>query len=150
MRKLIVAALASCLAAPALAQLRMPGQKPPAAESSRPSGFAQQQAPDPAVIERMFGCLAPGLPKDWKKTWVTVTAETPGEVPGKFQISAFYASDMADRKGQPVKPCGWDPFVEGFFALNQSLSEEQRAWKTARLTVTSEGKFELNYDYDRK
>jgi hypothetical protein len=143
--------LGLALAIPAaLAQLRMPAQKPPPGEVSRPAGFAQQQAPDPAVVERMFGCLAPGLPKDWKKTWVTVTAETPGEVPGKFQIKTFYAENMADKEGKPLKPCGWDPFVEGFYELNQSLAEDRRAWKTARLTITSEGKFELTYDYEAK
>jgi len=101
------------------------------------------------VIERVFGCLAPGLPKDWKKTWVTITAETPGEVRGKFQISTFYATDMADKSGLPLKPCGWEPIVEGFYALNQNLAEDRRAWKSARLTINSEGKFELTYDYSK-
>lgn len=155
MRKTIVAAVAAvaaALAMPALAQLKMPAQKPPASEPAKPRVSAQQQPgqPDPAVIERMFGCMAPGLPKDWKKAWVTVTAETPGEVPGKFQISTFYAEDVADKTGKPLKPCGWDPFVEGFFDLNHSLAEDRRAWKTARLTITAEGKFELTYDYDKK
>jgi hypothetical protein len=151
MKKYIVVAVAAAFAIPALAQLKMPAQKPPAGEAAKPRVSAQQQPgpPDPAVIERMFGCLAPGLPKDWKKAWVTVTAEAPGEVPGKFQISTFYATDMADKSGQALKPCGWDPFVEGFFELNQSLAEDRRAWKTARLTINSEGKFELTYDYSK-
>lgn len=149
MRKIIVAAVAAALAVPAFAQLKMPAQKPPPGETSKPRDTPRQQSaqPDPAVIERMFGCLAPGLPKDWKRTWVTVTAETPGAVPGKFQIRTLYATDMADKSGQALKPCGWDPFVEGFLELNQGLAEDRRAWKTARLTITSEGKFELTYDY---
>jgi hypothetical protein len=151
MKKLIVLVFAAALCPAAFAQLKMPAQKPPAGETAKPRDSAQQQpgAPDPAVIERMFGCMAPGLSKDWKKAWVVVTAANPGEVPGKFEIKTFYADDAADRAGQPLKPCGWDPFVEGFFELNQNLPEDRRAWKSARLTITREGKFELTYDYTK-
>lgn len=149
MKKLIVLFLTAALCPAAFAQLKMPAQKPPAGEPAKPRVSAQQQPaqPDPAVIERMFGCLAAGLPKDWKRTWVAVTAVKPGEPSGGFEVKTFYAVDAADKAGQPLKPCGWEPLVEGFYELNQSLPEERREWKTARLTVTSEGKFELTYDY---
>lgn len=147
--KIIVLGVAAALAFPALAQLKMPAQKPLPIESTTPRAPAQQQpgAPDPAVIERVFGCLAPNLPKEWKKTWVVVTAVKPGDVTGGFEAKTFYALSATDQSGQPLKPCGWEPIVEGIYELNQSLAEDRRAWKSARLTITSEGKFELTYDY---
>jgi hypothetical protein len=151
MKKYIVVALAAAVVLPAFAQLKMPAQKPPAAEAAKPRVSAQQQPgpPDPAVIERVFGCLAPNLPKEWKKTWVVVTAVNPGEVEGRFEVKTFYALSATDQAGLPLKPCGWEPIVEGFYELNQNLAEDRRAWKSARLTITSEGKFELTYDYSK-
>jgi hypothetical protein len=34
-------------------------------------------------------------------------------------------------------------------ALGAELPAEQRRWKEARLTFTSDGKFNLNYDYGK-
>lgn len=149
MKTLVIGIAAAALAFPALAQLKMPAQKPPATEAAKPSVSAQQQPgpPDPAVIERVFGCLAPGLPKEWKKTWVVVTAVKPGDVTGGFEVKTFYALSATDQAGQPLKPCGWGPIVEGIYELNQNLAEDRRVWKTARLIINSEGKFELTYEY---
>ncbi len=123
---------------------------PPAPEPSAtpvPSG-APAAAPftaprlDEKLVEQIFSCLAPGLPQDWKRTWVVVTsAET--AVATKF----FFTSSYRDEDAEEFVPCNGQEITRRITGLSDALPPEQRRWKSARLAINSEGEYELKYDY---
>lgn len=108
-----------------------------------------QNQPDAKAIQEIFDCLAVGLPGDWKKAWIVVNEI---QVPGKerrFESKSFYAVKAADKAGKPLSTCSAETVARGVYALSAGLPAEQRGWKEAKLTFTSEGKFDLHYDYGK-
>jgi hypothetical protein len=108
-----------------------------------------QQQPDPKLIQEVFDCLAVGLPKDWKKAWVVVSDLGEAGKERKYEGKFFYATSAADKAGKPLVPCSAQQAAKSVIALNERLPEDKRRWKQARLTYTSEGKFDLYYDYGK-
>jgi len=110
--------------------------------------YAQKQ-PDAKAIQEIFDCLAVGLPKDWKKAWVVVTELAVVGKERRFESQSFYADASGAMAGKPLATCGAEVVARGVIALSADLPAEQRRWKEARLTYTSEGKFDLSYDYGK-
>jgi len=44
-------------------------------------------------------------------------------------------------------PCDARDVAQRVYKLNDFLEPEKRLWKVATLTFTSDGKFEIKYDY---
>jgi len=103
---------------------------------------------DGKMVEQIFSCLAPGLPQDWKRTWVVVTSVEAGE--GKeqrFEAKFYYSNSLGDDEGEALVPCNAQEVARRITGLNDALPPEQRRWKSARLAIDSEGDYELKYDY---
>jgi len=114
------------------------------------AGPAQaQKQPNPKAIQEIFDCLAVGLPKDWKKAWVVVTELADAGKERRFESRSFYADSSGAMAGKPLATCSAEVVAKGVIALTADLPAEQRRWKEARLTYTSEGKFDLYYDYGK-
>jgi hypothetical protein len=114
------------------------------------AGPAQaQKQPDPKAIQAIYDCLAAGLPKDWQRAWVVVTEIADTGKARRFESQSFYAESSSAVAGKPLKTCGAETVAKGVIALGAELPAEQRRWKEARLTFTSDGKFNLNYDYGK-
>ena len=97
---------------------------------------------DAKLVEQIFSCLAPGLPQDWKRTWVVVTgAET--AVAAKFYVTSSYRDEDAEE----FVPCNVQEIARRIARLSDALPPEQRRWRSARLAIDSEGVYEINYDY---
>jgi hypothetical protein len=96
---------------------------------------------DAKTVEQIFSCLAPGLPQDWKKTWVVVTADA--AVAAKFYVTSTYRDEDAEE----FVPCNVQEIARRIVKLSDALPPDQRRWKSARLAIDSEGEFELKYDY---
>jgi hypothetical protein len=108
---------------------------------------AAQKQPDPKAIQQIFDCLAVGLPKDWKKAWVVMSEVVDTGKQRRIEGKFFYATAASDKEGRPLSTCGAAQVAQGVNALNADLPPDQRRWKQATLTFTSEGKFDLHYDY---
>jgi len=106
-----------------------------------------QQQPDPKTIQEIFDCLAVGLPKDWKKAWVVVSDLGEAGKERKYEGKFYYATSPADDAGTPLVTCSAQQVANSVLTLSAALPADQRRWKQARLTFTSEGKFDLHYDY---
>jgi hypothetical protein len=126
-------------------------QKPPAeAAKSEPAPARRPgQEPDPKILEGLFACIAEGLPEGWKKTWFVIrqTAESADRLERSFAADFFYATNVNDRKGRPLQPCGPDRILEGVGALNDYLPENQQRWTGATFSFMRDGKFQAQYDY---
>lgn len=92
-------------------------------------------------MEQIFSCLAPGLPQDWKKTWVVVTA-------GAAAVPKFYVTtSFRDEDAEEFVPCNVQEIARRIVSLSDALPPDQRHWKSARLVIDTEGEYELKYDY---
>ena len=133
------------------------GLKPPA--TSAPSKSAAKPAPDkkpaaeeednPGVkaVEKIFGCVAEGLPKEWRRAWIVVTELSGDDKERNFEGKFFYSLDDAGAKPVALVPCNAREVAQGVYALNDYLEFEKRRWKVATLVFTTDGKFEIKYDY---
>jgi hypothetical protein len=99
---------------------------------------------DARTVEQIFSCLAPGLPQDWKRTWVVVTAAE-GAMAAKF----FVTSTFRDEDAEEFVPCNPQELTRRIAGLSDALPPEQRRWKSARLAIDTEGDYELQYDYGK-
>ncbi len=106
--------------------------------------------PDSKLIENIFACLSPGLPQDWKKTWVVITdvVDAAGKE-HKFEAKFYFATSLRDQEGEELVPCNSQEIARRITGLNDNLPADRRSWRTARLVIDSEGEFELTYDYAR-
>lgn len=97
-------------------------------------------------MEKIFACLAVGLPKGWRSATVEVIeiASTGNERQFEARYTCTDASDATPRQFQPCDATSPAKSVHG---LNEFLEPEKRQWKRAILTFSSDGKFELKYDY---
>jgi hypothetical protein len=123
----------------ALAQLKAPSGKPhlgaPAARSPEV---------DPEVVEALFGCVAPGLPKDWARAWINITSVGSYDT---FLAEFHVATAPEDRKGQPLdSACGASEMGTILQQLNRHLSAAQKKWPKARVTFMRDGKYEVHFD----
>lgn len=124
----------------------------PTAEAAKPEAAPERrpgQEPDPKILEGIFACIAEGLPEGWEKAWFVIK-ETGRSKDGKtrsFAADFFYATNVNDRKGRPLKPCGENRVLEGVGALNDYLPEGQQRWTGATFSFMKDGKFEAKYDF---
>ncbi len=103
----IALAVASSAAAQTGLKVPKPGAKPPATSAKpKPPAASDDEAERGKIIERVFECLAAGLPKDWWRAGVEIVER--GEVSwnernleGRF----FYLTDSERTRPQDLKPC---------------------------------------------
>jgi hypothetical protein len=114
----------------------------PAPERREVAAAAPSLAPgaprlDARTVEQIFSCLAPGLPSDWKRTWVVVT-NSGAALSAKF----YYTSSYRDQDGEEFKPCNAQEVTRRIV----SLGEARASWRSARLAIDSEGAYKLDYE----
>jgi hypothetical protein len=117
-----------------------------AAFAQAPLKAPEESTPGVKAVEEIFACLAPGLTKDWRSATVEVIeiASTGNE----RQFEARYTfTDASDATPRQFQPCDATSPAKRVHALNDFLEPEKRQWKRAILTFSSDGKFELKYDY---
>lgn len=153
--RLLLSAIALTMAFGASAQtgLKVPkaGAKPPAASAkAKPPAPGDDEAERSKTIERIFECLASGLPQDWWRAWAEFvereeTAWNERSIEGRF----FYLTNAERTKPQDLKSCDAKEIAELVYSLNQFLDPDKRRWKVALLAFNRDGSFELKYDYSQ-
>jgi hypothetical protein len=108
-----------------------------AAPAAAPSGPRL----DAKTVEQIFSCLAPGLPAEWRRTWVELT-HAGSAVSAKF----YYTTTLRREDGEEFTPCNAQEVARRILALDAALPPERKGWRVARLSIDSEGAYELLYD----
>ncbi len=130
------------------------GVKPPAAKGAAQPPIAIGNAATDAelrekTIERIFECLAPGLPQDWLRAWIEIVEK--GEVAWNersLEGRYFYLTSANREKPHELQSCDAKEVAELTVSLNQFLDPDKRRWKAVRLEFNrGDGSFELKYDY---
>lgn len=99
---------------------------------------------DSKLIENIFACLSPGLPQDWKKTWIVVTGPS-----AKPSAKFYFTNTPGDDQGEELVPCSAQALTQSITSLNDKLPADRRGWNKATLVIESDGEYELSYDYPR-
>lgn len=150
LQRILAAIFASAFALSAHAQTGLkPPAKPKAAAKAPQKAAAEEDNPGVRAVEKIFTCVAEGLPKDWRRAWVVVTELSSGDKERNFEGKFHYSLDASGANPVALVPCNARQVGEGVYALNDFLEPEQRQWKVATLVFTSDGKFELKYDYTK-
>jgi len=150
--RLLVSGISLAVAFGAAAQtgLKVPkaAAKPPAASAKAKPPATDDEAERSKAIERVFECLAAGLPKDWWRAWVEIAErEETAWNERSFESRYFYLTDAERNKPLDLKPCDAKEVAELTFSLNQFLDPDKRRWKIATLEFNRDGSFQLKYDY---
>ena len=135
------------------AQLRLPSQGGGSGLQAAP-----QPAPKPAaqpegssadkVVQEIANCILAGAPQGWRTAGVEVNElENDGK---QRQFEARYFHTGADGKRVELVPCDAREPALNVYRLNSALDPDKRDWVRATLSFTSEGKFELKYDYPKR
>ena len=101
------------------------------------------------MVSNIFDCMSPGLPQDWKKTWVVITGLEVAGSPRKYEAKFYFATLPSDVEGEELVPCSAQEITRRVTGLSEALPPDRRAWRTATLVITSEGEFDLKYDYPK-
>ncbi len=125
------------------------GAAKPAAKSAQKPPTTVDSEANIKAVEKIFQCIAEGLPKDWRQARVVVTELSGSDKERNFEGKFEYSTQADGGKPEPLKTCDPREVAQGVYELNEFLSPEKRKWKVATLTFTSDGKFEIKYDYVR-
>ena len=124
-----------------------PAAKPAEKKPPEKKKDAEEDNPGVQAVEKIFGCMAEGLPKEWRRAWVIVTELSGDDKERNFEGKFFYSLDDAGAKPVALVPCNPREVAQGVYGLNDYLEVEKRRWKVATLVFTTDGKFEIKYDY---
>ncbi len=133
-------------AAPAPAPGATPAAPGTASAAPGAAPAEEERSPD-SVIQEIANCVLEGLPQDWKFARVKVVELSHDGREREFEAKYTYVGpDGAEKR---FTPC--DLRLPGFYLykLNGALEPDKRNWKRATLVFSSEGKFDLNYEYDK-
>jgi len=119
--------------------------KPAAAQASAEQGGGEASA---QAIERIFSCLAAGLPEDWQRAWVVLTEIAGGGRERSFEAKFYYSRHATGENPLALTPCDARTAGRAVYDLNEFLEPDKRQWKAATLVFLREGRFELRYDYE--
>ena len=123
--------------------------KPKAAAKAKKKPAAEEDNPGVREVEKIFACVAEGLPKDWRRAWIVVTEVASADKERSFEGKFQYSRDASGANPVALVPCNARDVAERVYGLNDYLEYEKRQWKVATLTFTSDGKFEIKYDYTK-
>lgn len=126
------------------AEAAKPAAEAPAPEKPKPG---PGQEVDPKILQDMLGCMAKGLPQDWKKAWFVVhQIGVNVDRSRKFEANFFYAKKETDKKGLRLQVCDPIKVLEGVAELNAYLPESQKLWSGMTMTFFRDGRYQANYD----
>lgn len=142
--------LGSGLGAPAQPVTPAPAAAPapsaPAASSPAPAAAAPEKGQTgDEVVQEIANCVLAGLPADWKLAQVEVREI--GRSDNQREFEAFYSFKDSAGKSATFTPCDQREPALNVYKLNGALEPAKRNWVRATLVLSSEGKFELSYDY---
>jgi hypothetical protein len=99
------------------------------------------------AVTEIAKCMAQGLPENWVSAQMMVELKKPGESTGAVQY--LVARKDAEDKLEPFTPCDTDLPASILIGLRGVQPADRRGWTTARLVVTRDGNFKLNYDFPK-
>jgi hypothetical protein len=111
-------------------------------------GFAQEaNQNEMQAVTEIARCMAQGLPDNWASAQMILDLAGPGESTGAVRF--LVARKDAEDKLEPFTPCDTDLPAQILVGLRGVQPADRRGWTSARLVVTRDGDFKLNYDFPK-
>jgi hypothetical protein len=99
------------------------------------------------AVTEIARCMAQGLPENWVSAQMVVELARAGESTGAVRY--LVARKDAEDKPEPFTPCDTDRPAQILVGLRGVQPVDRRGWTSARLVVTRDGNFKLNYDFPK-
>ena len=99
------------------------------------------------AVSEIAQCMAQGLPDNWVSALMLVDLARPGESTGAVRY--LVARNDAEHRLEPFTPCDTDLPATILVGLRGLQPVDRRGWTSARLVVTRDGNFKLNYDFPK-
>ncbi|HWA38524.1 MAG TPA: hypothetical protein VG873_11715 [Burkholderiales bacterium] len=100
------------------------------------------------IVGEVAACLQAGLPPDWASAEMRVELKKPGAESG--DVSYVMRRKLSGGAFEPFRPCDEKQAARTLLEIRKSQPKERRAWTGAKLTLHSEGKYDLTFDYTPK
>ena len=110
-------------------------------------GFGQTASKaESQVAQDIAKCMVETAPNDWRKLFMIIELPEAGAPSGRvrYMVTRDFAPD-------PVAYTPCDPQLPAKLLMEarESQPAERRGWTGARFIVSSDGRFDLNYDYPK-
>jgi hypothetical protein len=99
------------------------------------------------AVAEIAQCMAQGLPDNWVSAQMIVDLAGPEESTGAVRY--LVARKDAEDKPEPFTPCDAQLPAAILVGLRGVQPADRRGWTSARLVVTRDGNFKLNYDFPK-
>lgn len=109
--------------------------------TAAPSSATAAPRLDAKTVEQIFSCLAPGLPAEWRRTWVEVS-NVGGTPTGKF----YFTTSLRREDGEEFTPCNAHEVARRIASLTDAGPAGRQGWRSARLSISSDGDYELTVE----
>ena len=110
-------------------------------------GFGQTASKAEAeVAQEIAKCMLETAPSDWQKLFMIIELPEAGAPAGRVRYMA-----TRDFAPDPVAYTPCDPQVPANLLMEarETQATERRGWTGARLIISRDGRFDLNYDYPK-
>jgi len=110
-------------------------------------GFGQTASKAEAeVAQEIAKCMLETAPSDWQKLFMIIELPEAGAPAGRVRYMA-----TRDFAPDPVAYTPCDPQVPAKLLMEarETQATERRGWTGARLIISRDGRFDLNYDYPK-
>jgi hypothetical protein len=120
------------------------------------AGGAAAAPVNPQIATDIFSCMAPALPKAWRKTWMIVRQSGAGANERHMEAEFYYTTSERDLDGVPLRglACKRDELIDKIIALNQYLAPDKWGWTRVTVLYSTDDKgdiqFKIQYDYPEK
>jgi len=98
------------------------------------------------VAQEIARCMVQTAPNDWQRVYMIVELPEAGAPAGRVRYMA-----TRDFAPEPVAFTPCDPQLPAKLLMEsrETQSAERRGWTGARLVISRDGRFDLNYDFPK-
>jgi hypothetical protein len=100
------------------------------------------------IVGEVAACLQAGLPPDWASAEMRVDLKAPGAETG--DVTYVVRRKLSGGAFETFRPCDEKRAARTLLEIRKSQAKDRRAWTGAKLTLHSEGKYDLTFDYSKK
>jgi hypothetical protein len=99
------------------------------------------------IVGEVAECLQAGLPPNWQTAEMKVELKKPGAETG--EVSYITRRALSGGQFEPFRPCDEKKAARTLLDLRKHQDAQRRAWTAARLTLRSDGTYDLTFEYPK-
>lgn len=119
----------------------------PAVASAQSDAKAKASEAQNRIVGEVAQCLQAGLPPNWRTAEMKVDLKSPGAETGEVRYLTRRA--LSGGQFEPFRPCDEKKAARMLLGLRKHQDAQRRGWTSARLTLRSDGTYDLTFEYPK-